>query len=88
MTERYSAQSLDRSSLANPLDRRALNDNNKIQSSGSLDVNVNAPPGTKVDYNGNNLLRATSMQRQTQMLPTDTGPSVADTARSYMRGGS
>jgi hypothetical protein len=72
------------------LDRNAVDRQNgaSINSTGKLSVDVNAPPGTKVDYNGDNLLRATSMQRQTQMMPTDTGPSVADTARSYMRGGS
>lgn len=79
---------INRSALNPPLDRSALNDNNKISSTGKLSVDVNAPPGSKVDYSGDNLLRATSMQRQTQMMPTDTGPSVSDTARSYMRGGS
>jgi hypothetical protein len=79
---------LDRGALSGPLDRAALNDNNKISSTGKLSVDVNAPAGTKVNYSGDNLLRATSMQRQTQMMPTDTGPSVGDTARSYMRGGS
>jgi hypothetical protein len=58
-----------------------------INSTGKLDVNVSAPAGTKVDYNGTNLLRNTSMQRQTQMLPTMGGPSVSDTADSYLRGG-
>ena len=77
----------DRSSLAAPLDRAALNDNNKIHSTGKLDVSVNAPPGTKVNYHGQNLLKNTSMQRQTQMMPTSVGPNVADTAQSYMRGG-
>jgi len=64
-----------------------MNDNNKIHSTGKLDVNVNAPPGTGVKYHGQNLLKNTSMQRQTQMMPTQGGPSVSDTANSYMRGG-
>jgi hypothetical protein len=81
-------QIADRSALSKPLDRSALNDNNRIHSTGQLDVSVNAPPGTKVNYHGQNLLKNTSMQRQTQMMATDTGPSVSDTARSYMRGGS
>ena len=70
-----------------PADRAALNDNNKIHSTGKLDVSVNAPPGTKVNYHGKNLLKNTAMQRQTQMMPTSSGPNVADTAQSYMRGG-
>ena len=79
---------LDRAKLGGePLDRNALNDNNKIHSTGKLDVSVNAPPGTKVNYHGQNLLKNTSMQRQTQMMPTAVGPSVDDTAQSYMRGG-
>jgi hypothetical protein len=77
----------DRSALSKPLDRSALNDNNKIHSTGKLDVSVNAPPGTKVNYHGQNLLKNTSMQRQTQMMQTQGGPTVADTAQSYMRGG-
>jgi hypothetical protein len=84
----YIRPQLDRSSLNDgPLDRSALNDNNRLHSTGKLDVSVNAPPGTKVAYNGNNLLKNTSMQRQTQMMPTSTGPSVADASQSYMRGG-
>ena len=82
---------LDRGELDRPaLDRSAVDKQNgaSINSTGKLSVDVNAPPGTKVDYSGDNLLRATSMQRQTQMMPTDTGPTVGDSARSYMRGGS
>jgi uncharacterized protein (TIGR02594 family) len=68
----------DRAALSKPLDRSALNDNNKIHSTGQLDVNVAAPPGTKVKYHGQNLLKNTSMQRQTQMEPTSRGPSSGD----------
>jgi hypothetical protein len=77
---------LDRAAL----DRGAIDRQNSstINSTGKLSVDVKAPPGSKVDYTGNNLLAPTSMQRQTQMLVTDTGPSVGDTARSFMRGGS
>ena len=79
----------DRAALDRPaLDRSALSRPTEINSTGQLNVDVKAPAGTKVDYSGDNLLRNTSMQRQTQMMPTDTGPSVSDTARSYMRGGS
>ena len=78
---------IDRGALDKPLNRGALNDNNKIVSTGNLSVDVNAPPGTKVNYSGNNLLKNTSLQRQTQMLPTEGGPTVADTAQTYMRGG-
>jgi hypothetical protein len=69
------------------LDRSALSRPHEINSTGNLSVDIKAPPGSKVDYSGTNLLTPTSMQRQTQMMPTDTGPNVADTARSYMRGG-
>jgi hypothetical protein len=72
----------------NDLDRGALSRPQEINSTGSLSVDVKAPPGSKVNYTGNNLLAPTSMQRQTQMMPTDIGPNTADTARSYMRGGS
>jgi hypothetical protein len=88
--DRYSRERIgavlppDRSAL----DRQALSKPTEISSKGNLSVDVKAPAGSKVEYNGNNLLKPTSMQRQTQMMPTDTGPNVADTARSYMRGGS
>lgn len=71
------------------LDRRAIDKQNggAINSTGKLSVDVKAPAGTKVNYDGNNLLKSTQMQRQTQMLPTNIGPNVRDTADSYMRGG-
>jgi hypothetical protein len=72
------------------LDRSAVDRQNAatINSTGNLSVDVKAPAGTKVAYSGNNLLKNTSMQRQTQMVPTQGGPSVGDTAQTYMRGGS
>lgn len=69
------------------LDRAALSKPTEINSRGNLDVNVSAPAGTKVNYHGQNLLKNTSMQRQTQMMPSQGGPSVSDTANSYLRGG-
>jgi len=76
----------DRAAL-NPPDRAALSKPQEINSTGNLSVDVKAPAGTKVAYHGQNLLKNTSMQRQTQMMPTSSGPTVADTAQSYMRGG-
>ena len=76
----------DRGAL-NPPDRAALSKPQEINSTGNLSVDVKAPAGTKVAYHGQNLLKNTSMQRQTQMMPTSSGPTVADSAQSYMRGG-
>ena len=71
----------------NALDRSALNDNgNRIHSTGELNIKATIPAGTLNPKQS--LLAPTPMQRQTQMLLTDTGPTVGDTARSYMRGGS
>jgi hypothetical protein len=71
------------------LNRAAIDKQNgsTINSTGKLSVDVKAPAGTKVDYAGDNLLKSTQMQRQTQMMPTAIGPNVRDTADSYMRGG-
>ncbi|HVG51526.1 MAG TPA: glucosaminidase domain-containing protein, partial [Xanthobacteraceae bacterium] len=64
---------LDRS----PIDRQ--NAGGAIASKGQLDVNVKAPPGTGVDYNGNNLLKPGRMERQTQM-PETSRSTVYDDA--------
>jgi len=85
LAQRYAGwrRDLDRPAL----DRSALSKPQEINSTGNLSVDVKAPAGTKVAYHGQNLLKNTSMQRQTQMMPTSSGPTVADTAQSYMRGG-
>jgi hypothetical protein len=69
------------------LDRTALNRPTEVNHKGRLDVSVSAPPGTKANYNGTGLLKNTSMERQTQMVPTQTGPTVGNIMDSYMRGG-
>ena len=47
-----------------------------VNSTGKLQVDVNAPPGTKTNYAGTNLLKHSQMRRQTQMMPTVIGPSI------------
>jgi hypothetical protein len=67
------------------LDRAAVdrqNGSGSIHSTGSLNVDVKAPPGTTVGYKGQNLLRESRMQRQTQMPQTQRGPqAMPDYAR-------
>ena len=70
------------------LDRSVIDKQNSasINSTGRLSVDVSAPPGTKVAYAEDNLLKNTSMQQQTQMMPTIGGPDTGDNSPSYMRG--
>ena len=58
------------------LDRTALNGSmtHKVEGTGSIDVNVNAPPGTNVKARGGGLFKKVAMARQTQMAPTVSGP--------------
>jgi hypothetical protein len=61
------------------LDRSAVDRSNgggNINSTGKLNIDINAPPGTKTQYEGTNLLKNYGMQRQTQMLPTSYGTPV------------
>ena len=70
------------------LDRRALSRPQEISSTAKFEADFkNVPRGAQLSLKGTNLLVPTSMQRQTQMMPTDVGPSVGETARSFMRGG-
>jgi hypothetical protein len=63
--ERQEWSKFDRSSL----DRDAVDkaNANEINPTGGIGVNVEAPRGTKVDYKGDNLLKATSMERSVSM---------------------
>jgi hypothetical protein len=68
------------------LDRSALSRPQEINSTGSLNVAVSAPAGTKVDYSGENLLKPTKMQRSVTMPQTPSGPTMSDTVQQYMAG--
>ena len=64
----------DRAALNAQPDRSALSKSSEVNHRGHLHVQVDAPSGTKVKYHGKNLLKDTSIQRQTQMMPTTRGP--------------
>jgi hypothetical protein len=70
------AQAPDRGSL----NRAALTGNgtmtHKVEGTGSLSVNVNAPPGTSVAAEGGGLFKKVEMTRQTQMAPAQGGPQT------------
>jgi hypothetical protein len=42
-----------------------------VTGKGRLDVNVNAPPGTRVSGGGDGLLKDTKIQHQVQMTPAE-----------------
>ena len=70
---------LDRSSL----DRGALNDNTKIDASGSVKVQVGGK--TSSEKQGiKHLFKESSMENMEQMPQTPAGPSVDETAKQYM----
>ena len=85
MSERYSHQRLLGES---PLKRIEVtggtfddrwSDIDKSMSSsakGKLEVDVNAPPGTKVNASGAGLFKDTELRRSTQMPYSDSGPRV------------
>lgn len=47
----------------------------KVTADGSLKVDVNAPPGTKVSAEGNGLFKKKTITRSTQMEPAESGPT-------------
>jgi hypothetical protein len=49
----------------------------KVEGTGKLDVNVNAPAGTSVRAQGGGIFKKTNMTRQTQMAKADTVPAEA-----------
>ena len=69
------------------LDRKALNDAMSVKHNGSLKVDVSSSNdlNTKASYKGDGLFKNTTPQPQTAMPDTPRGPSVADTASSYMK---
>lgn len=77
----YKPKRLSMEHVLNSLDRGALNENS---ASGSLKVNVTAPPGTEVNASGGGLFKNPTTERSTE-IPYN-GPSTASTARQYMGG--
>jgi hypothetical protein len=71
------------SGLGGGLDRGALNRGilnppsmmHRVEGSASIDVNVNAPPGTNVSGKSAGLFKPIALNRQTQMARTVPGPA-------------
>ena len=57
------------------LDRR-MAAGNKIEGTGKISVDVNAPKGTKVDAQGGGIFKDVEINRQTQMEPARKGPET------------
>ena len=57
-------------------DRQALSNaqTQQVEGTGRLDVNVSAPPGTKVDAKGGGIFQKTNVQRNVQMFGAQAGP--------------
>ena len=49
----------------------------KVEGSGKLSVDVNAPKGTRVGAQGKGLFKTVEINRQTQMEPAKRGPADA-----------
>jgi hypothetical protein len=54
---------------------RKQNEAQKVEGSGKIKVDVNAPRGTKVDAEGDGLFRTVEINRQVQMDAAARGPS-------------
>jgi hypothetical protein len=62
-------------------DDRAVVDSNarqgvKVEGTGKLTADINAPPGTNVKMEGGGLFKKTEINRQTQMAPAEVGPAA------------
>jgi len=68
------AHGLDRSELDQTMAREV---SHRVEGTGKLTVDVNAPAGTKVAAEGGGLFKQTEVNRQTQMTPAREGPTVA-----------
>ena len=53
------------------------NQSMKVEGSGKLSVDVNAPKGTRVGAQGKGLFKTVEINRQTQMEPAKRGPADA-----------
>ena len=51
----------------------------KVQGTGTLTANINAPPGTDVTLGGTGLFKKTEMNRQVQMTPAAPGTGMSGT---------
>jgi hypothetical protein len=52
----------------------------KVEGTGTIRVDVNAPKGTAVSAEAGGLFKNTEVSRQTQMEPAKSGPSFAEAA--------
>jgi hypothetical protein len=60
--------------------RSVLNRNQsmKVEGSGKISVDVNAPKGTRVGAQGKGLFKDVEIKRQTQMEPAKRGPEAGE----------
>jgi len=66
---KYRPASDDRSALGGEMTHR-------VEGTGSIDVNVSAPPGTAVKSKFGGLFKKHAVNRQTQMAPAQSGPET------------
>jgi uncharacterized protein (TIGR02594 family) len=73
--DRFSDGQNERASLDRRMLDRGVGDMiHKVEGTGKLSVDVNAPPGTNVRASGTGFLKRTEINRQTQMALTQSGP--------------
>ncbi|MCA1457700.1 hypothetical protein I6F35_31700 [Bradyrhizobium sp. BRP22] len=65
----------DYASARNQIDRSQAA-STKVEGTGKISVDVNAPKGTKVDAEGGGLFKDVEVNRQTQMEPARRGPAA------------
>jgi hypothetical protein len=70
---REEAASLDRAALDRDMGREV---SQKVEGTGKLTVDVNAPQGTKVAAEGDGLFKKVETNRQTQMAEARSGPEA------------
>jgi len=69
--ERFGIEQADRSYMDAMMKREI---NARVEGTGKIQVDVNAPPGTRVDAQGGGLFKEVEMNRQMQMAPAASGP--------------
>jgi hypothetical protein len=81
---RKSLSDLDQQNTKLLSDKQTLNAAaaTKVEGTGSLDVTVNGPPGTKVDASGGGIFKQTNVVRNIQMAPAASGPTQSTNAYS------
>jgi hypothetical protein len=55
---------------------KSMAQNNKVEGTGKISVDVNAPKGTKVGAEGGGIFKDVEINRQTQMEPAKKGPET------------